>query len=592
MGAVYEGVNGETGESAAVKILAGSLAAEEGFRQRFEAEIEALRMLRHPNIVRLFGFGEQEGLLYYAMELVDGPSLEQELRGGRRFSWLETARIAIDTCRALRHAHDRGIIHRDIKPANLLLTAADQIKLSDFGIARLFGNSHLTAVGNVLGTVEFMAPEQADARPVGPRADLYSLGGVMFALLTGRAPFRAKSLAEMLDKQRSAQPEAASRYGADVPRELDEIILQLLAKDPEVRIPNAAILARRLEAMVRALNRPARTDDELTSTLPATTPQEEAPFDPRLPTRISDDVPDPAATIDHPAPRVDDLPQTKLTSAFKAFLPAAAPATSAEPAASADRFTSVSEEELGKIHGDERHERPLVSLHTWVLATALVIVGLASWYLLRPASADTLYERIVATTASHTIKSYRQAEGDIEEFLVRFPHDARAAGLREYSREIELDKLETRFELRAKGLLASQSLLPVEMAYLDAINCAKQDPSRAVAKLQALLDLFSPRTPQAGPKGRHKELAGPTAQCLELARRRLKQLSEQMDRSVSTELALIQSRLDRADGLSTTDPDAARSIRRAVIELYQDKEWATPAVQRARKALGGQRDEK
>ncbi len=122
MGAVYEGVNGETGESAAVKILAGSLAGEEGFRQRFEAEIEALRMLRHPNIVRLFGFGEQEGFLYYAMELVDGPSLEQELRNGRRFTWLETARIGIETCRALRHAHDRGIIHRDIKPANLLLT--------------------------------------------------------------------------------------------------------------------------------------------------------------------------------------------------------------------------------------------------------------------------------------------------------------------------------------------------------------------------------------------------------------------------------------------------------------------------------------
>jgi serine/threonine protein kinase len=144
MGAVYEGVNGETGEPAAVKVLAGSLAGEEGFRQRFEAEIEVLRMLRHPNIVRLFGFGEQEGLLYYAMELVDGPSLEQELRSGRRFTWLETARIGIDTCRALRHAHDRGIIHRDIKPANLLLTAADQLKLSDFGIARLFGNSRLT----------------------------------------------------------------------------------------------------------------------------------------------------------------------------------------------------------------------------------------------------------------------------------------------------------------------------------------------------------------------------------------------------------------------------------------------------------------
>ena len=126
-------------------------------------------MLRHPNIVRLFGFGEQDELLFYAMELVDGPQPGTGVPPGPRFTWLETARIGIDTCRALRHAHDRGIIHRDIKPANLLLTREGrQIKLSDFGIAKLYGNSRLTATGNVLGTAEYMPPEQADARPTGP----------------------------------------------------------------------------------------------------------------------------------------------------------------------------------------------------------------------------------------------------------------------------------------------------------------------------------------------------------------------------------------------------------------------------------------
>ena len=613
MGAVYEGLNEETGESAAVKILAGSLAGEEGFRQRFEAEIEALRMLRHPNIVRLFGFGEQEGLLYYAMELVDGPSLEQELRGGRRFTWLETARIGIDTCRALRHAHDRGIIHRDIKPANLLLTAAGQIKLSDFGIARLFGNSRLTTVGNVLGTVEFMAPEQADARPAGPRADLYSLGGVMFALLSGRAPFRAKSLTEMLDKQRTAQPQPVSHCAPDVPRELDEIILQLLAKDPEARIPNATILARRLESMIRGLSRPAESDKS-----PSDAPQEstreagssrksarevapesladvvtvpaalgpESPSDPLLPTRAYDSLADPAATIDHAVAAADALPETKLTSAFQALAPAAATPKRPESPTSVDRFTSVPEEELGKIHHDEPGDRSLVSLHTWVLAAAFSIVGLLTWYMMRPASADTLFERIRATTAGHTIKSYRQAESDIDEFLLHYPHDPRAATLRDDSREIELDKLEARFELRAKGLLASESLLPIETAYLEAINCAKLDPSRGAAKLQALVDLFGSRAPQAKSKGRRTEQAGPTAQCLELARRKLKQLGEQIDRSTPIELGVLQSRLDTADELSARDPDAARAMRRAVIELYQDKDWAVPAVQRAKKALG------
>ena len=139
MGAVYRAVNVETDEPAAVKILSASLADDADFRQRFEAEIETLRKLRHPNIVRLFGFGEEEGQLFYAMELVEGNSLEQELQNGRRFDWREVAQIGLEMCRALRHAHDRGIIHRDIKPANLLLAVEGHVKLSDFGIARLFG---------------------------------------------------------------------------------------------------------------------------------------------------------------------------------------------------------------------------------------------------------------------------------------------------------------------------------------------------------------------------------------------------------------------------------------------------------------------
>ncbi len=254
MGAVYEGLNVDTDEPAAIKILSATLAHEPDFRQRFEAEIETLRKLYHPNIVQLFGFGEQDEYLFYAMELVDGNSLEEELRRGRCFDWREVARIGIETCRALRHAHDRGIIHRDIKPANLLLSKDNRVKLSDFGIAQLFGNTRLTAAGSVLGTAEYMAPEQADARPVGPRSDLYSLGGVLYCLVARRPPFRARSLPEMLDKHRSAQPDPPSRYASETPAELDHIILQLLEKDPEKRVVNATLVSRRLEAMLRALS--------------------------------------------------------------------------------------------------------------------------------------------------------------------------------------------------------------------------------------------------------------------------------------------------------------------------------------------------
>lgn len=230
MGAVYEGIHVDTDEPAAIKILSGALAQEPDFRQRFEAEIETLKKLYHPNIVQLFGFGEQDEYLFYAMELVDGSSLEEELRQGRVFDWREVARIGIETCRALRHAHDRGVTHRDIKPANLLVSADGRVKLSDFGIARLFGNTRLTAAGNVLGTAEYMAPEQAEGRPVGPRTDLYSLGAVLYCLAARRPPFRAGSLPEMLQKHRTAQPDPVRRHAPDTPAELDRIILQLLRR--------------------------------------------------------------------------------------------------------------------------------------------------------------------------------------------------------------------------------------------------------------------------------------------------------------------------------------------------------------------------
>ena len=252
MGVVYHGVNVETDEPAAIKILPAAMAAEEGFRQRFEVEIETLRKLYHPNIVQLFGFGEQDGTLFYAMEIVPGSSLEDELRRGRTFQWREAAQIAIQTCRALRHAHDRGVIHRDIKPANLLMDANGGIKLSDFGIARLFGNTRITTAGNVLGTAEYMSPEQASGGAIGPRSDLYSLGGVCFALLTRRAPFKARSLSEMLEKHRLERPDPSAQLCTDVPEEFERIIAQLLEKDPENRIANATLVARRLEAMLRA----------------------------------------------------------------------------------------------------------------------------------------------------------------------------------------------------------------------------------------------------------------------------------------------------------------------------------------------------
>ena len=584
MGTVFEGLDLQTGERAAVKLLAAPLAQEEGFRERFEAEIETLKKLNHPNIVRLFGFGQQLHHRFYAMELVDGDSLEQELQRGRRFDWREVTRIGIDTCHALRHAHDRGVVHRDIKPGNLLMTADGHVKLSDFGIARLFGNARLTGIGSVLGTAEYMAPEQAEGRPVTPRADLYSLGAVLYVLLTGRPLFRGKSLPELLHKQRYEQPEPIDNYAPDVPATLAQIIAQLLEKDPDRRIPNVDVLARQLQAMQRALSLDPDRDDGFTvetkadalggggDAARAPSAADSLPSDPAQlpPTRLADESPLEPSPRHPPAPPLDDLPETKATSAFKKL---------DEPGATAQQqpvthFTAVAAEELDRAEIQEEHHA-LISLHTWVLAAGLIAVGLTVWYFLQPPSDDTLYDRITARTADGSISSLLQAENDIQEFLELYSDDHRCEQLRKYANEIDHYRLERKFELRAKGLAGTEDLVPIERAYLDAINYARLDPERGMAKLQALIDLYDHR---AG-------TSGPTGMCLELAARRLAQLREQLGRQTAQQLALVQDRLDQAGQLSRNEPDRARAMYRAVLELYEDKPWAADVVRQARDAL-------
>src|SRR6187431_864051 len=144
MGSVFAATDTNSGQRVAIKALTPHLATAEGFRERFEAEIESLKALRHDGIVRLYGYGEQDGVLYYSMELVEGASLEDELKAGRRFNWREVTTIGIQLAHALKHAHDHGVVHRDIKPANVLLYGENQVKLADFGIARLFGSTQLT----------------------------------------------------------------------------------------------------------------------------------------------------------------------------------------------------------------------------------------------------------------------------------------------------------------------------------------------------------------------------------------------------------------------------------------------------------------
>jgi tRNA A-37 threonylcarbamoyl transferase component Bud32 len=255
MGRVYLAQEELTARQAAIKVLASELAQEIGFLQRFQREIETLGKLEHPNIVRFYEAGFENGLYFYAMEYVEGLNLEQILEQQSRLLWKDVLNVALQVAPALKHVHDHGIIHRDIKPSNLILNAQGQIKLTDFGIAKVFASTHLTATGGIVGTAEFLSPEQAAGKIVGKRSDLYCLGCVLYMLLTGRAPFTGATYVELLHKHRYAQFDRPNKYVPDLPHEIDELVCQLLEKDPDKRPRDALALYKQLDSIGKKLDR-------------------------------------------------------------------------------------------------------------------------------------------------------------------------------------------------------------------------------------------------------------------------------------------------------------------------------------------------
>ena len=248
MGVVYKVRQLRLNRLAALKmVLAGAHAVPED-AVRFLAEAEAVARLHHPNIVQVFACGDHDGRPYFEMEFLAGGSLADRL-DGTPWAPRDAAELVETLARALAEVHRLGIVHRDLKPANILLAADGTPKVADFGLAKwLDGDSGLTRTDVVLGSPSYMAPEQArgKAGAVGPAADLYSLGAVLYELLTGRPPFRAATALETLEQVKAAEPVAPRRLQPRLPRDLETVCLKCLHKEPQRRYGSAAALAEDL----------------------------------------------------------------------------------------------------------------------------------------------------------------------------------------------------------------------------------------------------------------------------------------------------------------------------------------------------------
>lgn len=251
MARVYKAEDLQSKHLVAIKALKDELNHDEEFVRRFDLEARAAASLSHPNIVKVYGLGEDKGLRYIAQEYVEGHSLKDEIREQGRLDWHLAAPIAIQIALALEHAHNRGIIHRDIKPANILLTEDGIAMVTDFGIARaVHSNTVGGNDGSAWGSVHYFSPEQARGSAVSNKTDIYSLGILMYEMLCGKVPFDGDSSVAVAVKQMNDTPKRPREIVDSIPQGFEDIILRCMQKQPAKRYPDARRLIDDLDAFI------------------------------------------------------------------------------------------------------------------------------------------------------------------------------------------------------------------------------------------------------------------------------------------------------------------------------------------------------
>ncbi len=252
-GVVFAGRNAD-GEVRAIKVLHPRAARNLITCRRFGRESNALARLLHKNIVRVYASGVDRGLHYTTLEYCPGASLSTVVQTHGPLGLIAAIKVALEVTRGLKIAHSKDIIHRDIKPQNILICSDGQVKLADFGLAQIHGTQHLFTKKTVVGTAHYMSPEQSRAETVDDRADIYSMGVVLFYMLTGRWPFESKKKVDLVRQHRDELAPSPRIYRADLPDYVEELVARCLAKDPDERFDGADALIEALkEARAKAL---------------------------------------------------------------------------------------------------------------------------------------------------------------------------------------------------------------------------------------------------------------------------------------------------------------------------------------------------
>lgn len=261
MALVFKALDLRLNRNVAVKIMREDLMDDEEFRSRFYAEAHAVAMLSNPNIVAVYDVSQNPDIEYIVMELVDGITLRQYMDRRGALAWREVLHFSTQIARALAHAHERGIVHRDIKPQNVMMFRDGTAKVADFGIAAL-ENEIYENNGQAIGSIHYIAPEQAKGQSPDARSDLYSLGVVMYEMLTGSKPYEGETIGEIAIKHINAKPVMPRNIVEDIPAELERIALKAMCAEIELRYQSAEEMLKELDDFVQAQLKAAELEDE------------------------------------------------------------------------------------------------------------------------------------------------------------------------------------------------------------------------------------------------------------------------------------------------------------------------------------------